>query len=97
MCGGRAHPQTAHRRALRAALAQEVGQLPAGDRQQPGAHLLAAVGAHPGPSAPRLRERLRGEFDRDLGVECPAGQKQKHELGLLSVEGDEAVGVGHHL
>ena len=97
MRDGRPQAEPPQRAALRTSATQVTAELTPGDREQPSAHLLPAVGTDPRPADPGLSERLGGEFQRDLGVERPSRQEHEHRLRLISIEGDESLWIGHHI
>ena len=96
MGNGCGQAQTPQRTLLRAAAPQVAAELAARDREQPGAHLLPAVGAHARPPEPGLGEGLGGQFQSDLAVQRTPRQEHQHRLRLISIEGDESLGISHH-
>ena len=90
-------PELAQSALLDVAAAQVAADLAARDREQPGALLGARRPAKATATAERLRERLGGDVERDLGVERAAGHEQQHRLGLPFVERSELVSIMHRV
>jgi hypothetical protein len=91
------HPEPLDRPPLDSCTAHVTRQLPAGDREQPCALLLALQAAEPLPRAERQRERLSGQLECGLPVPGASREKDQHVLALTPVELSEGIGIPHHL